>query len=200
MLPFSHAAERDGWYHLVTGHESWFFFDTSPRRMWTLSRDDVVIRPRHQIQSKKWTFMLLRNPTGFYVADRFPNDTKMNSDYFVINVLIFLEQMIFPWRRTSHEKQLVASVDNALFTQVGIQQIGSKNMAFTACQANPIHLIWPLVTCTCFLPSKKNLNGFIWLTRTSFWVPTRSFEGSGSTRIESRISDLCAPSSKGKWR
>jgi hypothetical protein len=33
MLPFLHAAERDGWHHLVTGDESWSFFDTSSRRM-----------------------------------------------------------------------------------------------------------------------------------------------------------------------
>jgi hypothetical protein len=33
MLPFLHAAERDGWHHLVTGDESWFFFNTFSRRM-----------------------------------------------------------------------------------------------------------------------------------------------------------------------
>jgi hypothetical protein len=33
MLPLLHAAQRDGWHHLMTGDESWFFFDTSPRRM-----------------------------------------------------------------------------------------------------------------------------------------------------------------------
>jgi hypothetical protein len=63
----------------------------------------------------------------------------------------------------------------ALFTQVGVQQIGSKNMAFTACQTNSIHLIWLLVTCTCFLPSKKDSNGFTWLTRSIFWVPANDF-------------------------
>jgi hypothetical protein len=52
MLPFLHAVERDGWHHLVIGDESWFFFNTSPRRMWTLSRDDVVTKPRRDIQSK----------------------------------------------------------------------------------------------------------------------------------------------------
>jgi hypothetical protein len=36
----------------------------------------------------------------------------MNSDYFLTNILISLEQMIFPCRRTPHEKQLVVSVDN----------------------------------------------------------------------------------------
>jgi hypothetical protein len=36
----------------------------------------------------------------------------MNSDYFVTNILISIEQMIFPYRRASHEKRLVVSVDN----------------------------------------------------------------------------------------
>jgi hypothetical protein len=33
MLPFLHATERDGWRYLLTGNESWFFFNTSPRRI-----------------------------------------------------------------------------------------------------------------------------------------------------------------------
>jgi hypothetical protein len=58
--------------------------------MWTLSRDDIVTKPRHQIQSKKFMFTIIWNPTGFDVVDRLPNDAKMNSDYFVANVLISL--------------------------------------------------------------------------------------------------------------
>jgi hypothetical protein len=76
MLPFLYAAQRDGWHHLVTGDESWFFFSTSPRRMWTLSRDDVAIRPRLDIQKKKFMFMIIWNPSGFHVVERFPNDIK----------------------------------------------------------------------------------------------------------------------------
>jgi hypothetical protein len=80
--------------------------------MWTLSRDDVAPKPRQQIQSKKFMFTIIWNPTGFYVVDRFPNDIKMNSDYFVTNILISLEQMTFPCRRALHEKRLVVSIDN----------------------------------------------------------------------------------------
>jgi hypothetical protein len=72
----------------------------------------MVTKPKQQIQSKKFMFTIIWNPTGFYVIDRFPNDTKMNSDYFVTNILISLEQMIFPCRRAPHEKRLVVSVDN----------------------------------------------------------------------------------------
>jgi hypothetical protein len=53
MLSPLRAAQRDGWHHLVTGGESWFVFDTSPRRMWILSKDNVGIKSRQQIQSKK---------------------------------------------------------------------------------------------------------------------------------------------------
>jgi hypothetical protein len=52
MLPFLHAAKWDGWHHLVTGDESWLFFNISPRRMWTLSRYDMVTKRRLDIQSK----------------------------------------------------------------------------------------------------------------------------------------------------
>jgi hypothetical protein len=53
MWSFLPAAERDGWRHLMTGDESWFLLNTSPRRMWTLSRDDMITKPRLDIQSKK---------------------------------------------------------------------------------------------------------------------------------------------------
>jgi hypothetical protein len=52
MFPFLHVAKRDSWHHFVTSDESWFFLNTSPCRMWTLSRDDVVTKQRLDIESK----------------------------------------------------------------------------------------------------------------------------------------------------
>jgi hypothetical protein len=112
MLPFLSAAERDGWHHPITGDESWFFLNTSPRRMWTLSRDDVVTKPRLDIQSKKFMFTIMWNSNGFYVVDRLPNDTKMSSAYFLTNVLIPLEEAIFPRGRAPHTKRLMIHLDN----------------------------------------------------------------------------------------
>jgi hypothetical protein len=31
MLALLYAAQRDGWHHLVTGDEPWFFFSPAPR-------------------------------------------------------------------------------------------------------------------------------------------------------------------------
>jgi hypothetical protein len=102
MLPLLHAAQLDSWHHPVTGDESRFFFDTLPRRMQALSRNDVAIKPRQQIQSKKFMFTIIWNPTRFYVFDRLLNDTKMNSAYFVTNILLPLEEAIFPQARAPH--------------------------------------------------------------------------------------------------
>jgi hypothetical protein len=112
MLPFLHTVKRDGWHRFVTGDESWLFFNISPRRMWTLSRDDVVTKSRHDIQSKKSMFIIIWNLSGFYVVNRFPNHIKMNSAYFVTNLLIPLKEAIFPRGRAPHEKQLVVHLDN----------------------------------------------------------------------------------------
>jgi hypothetical protein len=79
MLSFLHVVERDGWYHLVTGDESCFFLNTSPRRMWTLSKDNVITKPRLDLQRQKIIFTIIWNPSGFCVVDRLPNDTKMTA-------------------------------------------------------------------------------------------------------------------------
>jgi hypothetical protein len=52
MLVVLHAAECDSWHRLVTDDESSFFLNRLPRRMWTLSRDDVITKLRFDIQSK----------------------------------------------------------------------------------------------------------------------------------------------------
>jgi hypothetical protein len=80
--------------------------------MWTLSRDDVVTKPGHDIQGKMFMVTTLSNPSGLYVVDRLPNHTKINSAYLVTNLLIPLKQAIFPRGRAPHEERLVIHLDN----------------------------------------------------------------------------------------
>jgi hypothetical protein len=80
--------------------------------MWTLSRDDVVTKPGHHIQSEKFMLKVMSNLSGFYVVDRLLNDPKMNRDYFVTNPLIPLEQAIFHRGKAPHQKQLMVHLDN----------------------------------------------------------------------------------------
>jgi histone-lysine N-methyltransferase SETMAR len=52
------------------------------------------------------------NPTGFYVIDRLPNGTKLNSAYFVTNILIPLQEAMFTQGSAAHQKRLVIHLDN----------------------------------------------------------------------------------------
>jgi hypothetical protein len=40
-------------------------------------------------------FPIIWNPSGFFVVDILSNDIKMNGAYFVTNIFILLEQIIF---------------------------------------------------------------------------------------------------------
>jgi hypothetical protein len=77
-------------------------------------------RYREMIWSQDWDlifrakimFAIIWNSGGFYVVDRLPSHTKMNSTYFVTKILILLEQAIFPRGRAPYEKRLVVHLDN----------------------------------------------------------------------------------------
>jgi hypothetical protein len=52
MIPSLEAARENGWSHLVTGEESWFFPLSGPRRMWALAKDEVATKSRINVQSQ----------------------------------------------------------------------------------------------------------------------------------------------------
>jgi hypothetical protein len=141
MLPFLYAAEHDGWHHLVTGDESWFFFNTSPRRMWILSKDDVVTKSRLDIQSKKSCFQSY----GIRAASMLSTDSQMISKWtaptlWQIYLLYSIKQSFLDKERCIKSDWLFISII-VQFTQVGFQQIGSKNMTYAARHSHHIHLI-----------------------------------------------------------
>jgi hypothetical protein len=70
------------------------------------------------------------NPNGFHVVDKLPNETRMNSHYFVTNILTPLEKSIFPQGTAPHEKQLVIHVDNCLIhtSRVSTEWLNQHNI------------------------------------------------------------------------
>jgi hypothetical protein len=64
--------------------------------MWTLSRDDVATKPKHDIQTKKVMFTMFWRLLGFPVVEQLATGAKMDSDYFITNVLAQLERKMFP--------------------------------------------------------------------------------------------------------
>jgi hypothetical protein len=112
MTPLLIAAARDEWHYLVMGDESSFFWTYSHRRMWTLTTDDVAIKPKKNIQTKKLMSTIFWSPLGFPAVDELAAGAKMDNDYFITNVLAQVERKMFPDGRTPHAKRLTVHWDN----------------------------------------------------------------------------------------
>jgi transposase len=86
MTSVLEAAAKDGWHHLVTGDKSWCLLSYSPCRMWTLARDEVVKKPRRDIQTAKVMFMVMWNPFGFHLIDKLPTSGRTNNESSTTNI------------------------------------------------------------------------------------------------------------------
>jgi hypothetical protein len=129
------------------------------------------------IQNKEFMFAIIWNPNNFYVVDRLLNHTKMNSAYFVTNILVPLEQAIFPRGKAPHEKRLVVhlgncSVHTSQFPTDWLEEHNILRMPHLPYS----HDLAPS-DFYLFLTVKENSNGFSWLTRTSFLSACKRFWG-----------------------
>jgi hypothetical protein len=81
--------------------------------MWSQNRDMIF-------RAKEFLMAIIWNPSGFYVVYRLPNHAKMNKTYFMTNLLISLEQTIFPRGRAPHERRLLVPFDNCFVHTVQV--------------------------------------------------------------------------------
>jgi hypothetical protein len=86
--------------------------------MWTLPRDDVATKPKHDIHMKKFMFPVMWNSLGFHVVDKRPTGAKMSSDSSTTNIFEPLEQKMFPAGRRLHLKRLTLHFGNCLISGV----------------------------------------------------------------------------------
>jgi histone-lysine N-methyltransferase SETMAR len=112
MIPVLEAAVKDGWHHLVTVNESWFFLSDWQCRIWTLAKDEVVTKPRRDIQAAKFMFTVIWSTLGFHVMNKLPTGVRMNSEYTLTHILAQYEEKLFPEGRTAHAKRLTVHMDN----------------------------------------------------------------------------------------
>jgi hypothetical protein len=112
MLPYLEKAASQNWRRIVTGDESWFYLSQLPSRMWSLARDNVATNVRNDFQSQKIMFTIMWNPHRFYVVNRLPENTTMNSTYYTSNILQPLYDCFFPGGHVGQTRKLVIHVDN----------------------------------------------------------------------------------------
>jgi hypothetical protein len=91
--------------------------------MWTPAKDNVVIKPRRDIQTAKFMFTVIWQSLGFHIIDRLPAGARINGEYFTINILARLEEKIVPERRTADAKGWLFTWTTVRSTQAEPQNI-----------------------------------------------------------------------------
>jgi hypothetical protein len=138
-------------------------------------------------------FTIMWNPNGFYVVDRLPNDTRMNSTYFLTNVLIPLEEVIFPRGRAPHEKLLVVHLDTCSVHTSRVSADWHEEYKILRMPYPPYSVDLAPSEFYLFPTVKEKLERIQLADEDQFFG---YFERSGSIKIEYRISGLDAPSSR----
>jgi histone-lysine N-methyltransferase SETMAR len=91
--------------------------------MRTFTRDNVTVKPKHNIRTKKCTVTVIWNPRGFHVINKCPTGTTINNDYFTTNVLAPLQQKIFLDERKLNTKRPTIHLDNRWIQRSGATEV-----------------------------------------------------------------------------
>jgi hypothetical protein len=67
--------------------ESWFYRENDKEQMWLLPHEKVPERSKHVIQSRKNLVTIAWNPDGFHSIKALPKGMKLNSTYYIHEIL-----------------------------------------------------------------------------------------------------------------
>jgi hypothetical protein len=78
MLVALRAQEHNHWHNIVTGDESWFYFEYGRDCLWICSLDKTPDYPKRVIATEKHVLTVFWNPDGFQVVTILPTGASFN--------------------------------------------------------------------------------------------------------------------------
>ena len=106
-------AEKNGFHFFVTGDESWFAYEYRPRTQWVKPGENPQTRVSKSLLTAKIMITIFWNKTGIQVLDALDEGMRMNSSYFIQNVLIPLTETKLFNDAKKQKKKYVLHMDNA---------------------------------------------------------------------------------------
>jgi histone-lysine N-methyltransferase SETMAR len=111
--------------YLITGDESWIFWDNDHRGMWTLDRESAPINVNKMISSKKTMLSAYFSRLGFVSIEFLPHGQNFNSQFFTETILPSLVAGLSVYRPKLKAAGAHLHIDNAKphNSQLSIQKI-----------------------------------------------------------------------------
>lgn len=105
--------QKEGYHHIITGDESWFYLRYFHRFIYAQSREKVENIPKRLISEPKFMFTIFWNPWCFFIINVLPPSQKFNSEYFINQILKPLGEKLYPNGRKKYSKKYSLHFDNA---------------------------------------------------------------------------------------
>jgi hypothetical protein len=105
MLPKLRAYAHNGWHKIVTGGESWFYYEYVRERIWTAMDDNAPEVADRTIASQKSMSTISWNPDGFHIATILPARESFTAPWFIDQNLQQLIDKFFPNGRRPGERK-----------------------------------------------------------------------------------------------
>jgi histone-lysine N-methyltransferase SETMAR len=113
LLSLIEGLSTDQYDRIITGDESWFFFDTPHESAWAESRDSLPSIPNQGFQSKKVLISIIWTVTGIISLTALEKGTKYDSAYFCDVVFPSIESELLSRGRRKTLKGFYLHLDNA---------------------------------------------------------------------------------------
>ena len=113
ILGFLKQNEKTFFKNIITGDESWFFFQYDYKFQYGKERSKIEYNIKPNFSLKKAMITIFFSGSGFLLVDALPKGAKFNSDYFCDTILEGLKKEIHRRRPKMLFKNIFLHMDNA---------------------------------------------------------------------------------------
>ncbi len=105
--------KKSNFKFFTTGDESWFCYEYFPNTQWIKDGDKVPDRVSRSLLTRKIMITIFWSKSGIQVLDVLDENLRMNSEYFIANVLVPLTQSQAYLNSKKQKKQFTLHMDNS---------------------------------------------------------------------------------------
>jgi hypothetical protein len=113
MLAALRVQEHNQRYNIVTGDESWFYFEYVRDRLWISPPDNTPDYPNRTIATEKHILTMFWNPDAFRVVRILSTRASLNAVWFIYGNLVPLRDHFFQRARRFDHKKVRIHIDTA---------------------------------------------------------------------------------------
>lgn len=105
-------ARHQNFSYFYTGDESWFYLSNDHEKIWLAPEEEIPLRERKMIYTKKFMVSIFWNVNGFLLIDILDEGSTFNSDYFIHNILERINGLTQEWSE-KEQRNITLHFDNA---------------------------------------------------------------------------------------